>query len=110
MTKEEIDCISREQAKASIRDKFKDLPSRVEINTILNELPSVTLQESKWIPCSERLPEVGERVLCQCQANIYEVLKLTVDGWYHDNKHCYMSGFVIAWMPLPDQYKVEGRE
>jgi hypothetical protein len=61
----------------------------------------------KWIPCSERLPEVGERVLCQCQANIYEVLKLTVDGWYHDNKHCYMSGFVIAWMPLPDLYNTE---
>lgn len=38
------DCISREQAKGAIRDKFKDLPSRVEINTILNELPSVTPQ------------------------------------------------------------------
>ena len=41
----EVDCISREQAKEAIRDKFKDLPSRVEINTILNELPSVTPQE-----------------------------------------------------------------
>lgn len=38
------DCISREQAKVAIRDRFKDLPSRVEINTILNELPSVTSQ------------------------------------------------------------------
>lgn len=73
---------------------------------MLKRLPSVT-PTTKWIPCSERLPEVGERVLCQCQANIYEVLKLTVDGWYHDNKHCYMSGFVIAWMPLPDLYKAE---
>ena len=42
-----VDLISREQAKAAIRDKFKDLPSRVEINTILNELPSVTPQEPK---------------------------------------------------------------
>lgn len=41
-----VDCISREQAKVAIRDKFKDLPSRVEINTILNELPSVTPQLS----------------------------------------------------------------
>jgi len=50
MTREEIDCISREQAKAFIRDKFKDLPSRVEINTILNELPSVTptRKKGKW--------------------------------------------------------------
>jgi 5-methylcytosine-specific restriction endonuclease McrA len=38
------DVISREQAKSAIRDRFKDLPSRVEINTILNELPSVTPQ------------------------------------------------------------------
>lgn len=47
-----VDSISREQAKAAIRDKFKDLPSRVEINTILNELPSVNTQEPKtghWI-------------------------------------------------------------
>ncbi len=36
------DAISREQAKVAVRDRFKDLPSRVEINTILNELPSVT--------------------------------------------------------------------
>ena len=45
-----VDCISRAEAKAAIRDKFKDLPSRVEINTILNELPSVTPQEtgSEW--------------------------------------------------------------
>ena len=47
-----VDCISREQAKAAIREKFKDLPSRVEINAILNDLPSVTPQEPKtghWI-------------------------------------------------------------
>ena len=42
-----VDLISREQAKTAIRDKFKDLPSRVEINTILNELPSVTSQEPR---------------------------------------------------------------
>ena len=59
----------------------------------------------KWIPISEKLPGVGETVLCQCQANIYEVLKLTVNGWYHDKDHCYMLGFVIAWQPLPQPYE-----
>lgn len=44
-----VDLISREQAKTAIRDKFKDLPSRVEINTILNELPSVTSQEPREV-------------------------------------------------------------
>ena len=64
-------------------------------------------KEPKWISVSERLPNIGEKVLCQCQANIYEVLKLTVDGWYHDNEHCYMKGFVIAWQSLPEPYKAE---
>lgn len=65
------------------------------------------LESNKWIPVGERLPELGRRVLCQCRANIYEILKLTVDGWYYDSDHCYMESFVIAWMPLPEPYKVE---
>lgn len=65
------------------------------------------LEQQRWIPVSERLPELGKKVLCQCQANIYEVLKLTVDGWYYNPNHCYMESFVIAWMPLPEPYKAE---
>lgn len=49
-----VDCISREQAKVAIRDKFKDLPSRVEINTILNELPSVTPTSRESVDCIDR--------------------------------------------------------
>ena len=60
---------------------------------------------SRWIPVEEELPELGVDGLCQCRANIFEVLALTPDGWYHDEKHCYMMGFVIAWMPLPKPYE-----
>ena len=67
-------------------------------------------QEPKWIPVSEELPKVGENVLCKCQANIFEVFALTPDGWYHDEKHCYMMGFVVAWIPLPEPYKAESEE
>lgn len=35
------DLISREAAKAAIREKFPDLTSRVEINTVLNGIPAV---------------------------------------------------------------------
>lgn len=80
-----------------------------DVTRLVHVLPPVTPQQTRWIPVSERLPEVGEKVLCQCQANIYEVLKLTGDGWYHDKNHCYMLGFVIVWMPLPEPYK-EGEE
>ena len=64
-------------------------------------------QEPKWIPVSDRFPQINEWVVCQCRANIYEVLKFTSYGWYHDDAHCYMSGFVIAWMPLLPSYQGE---
>ena len=38
------DLISREEAKAEIRKRFPDLIDRIEINTVLNELPSVSIQ------------------------------------------------------------------
>lgn len=101
------DCVSREQAIKAMTDWYIDMLENREgkdfIN-VLDSLPPVTPTQS-WIPVSERLPKVGEKVLCQCQANIFEVLKLMVDGWYHDENHCYMSGFVIAWQPLPEPYE-----
>ena len=62
----------------------------------------------RWIPCSERLPRQGQEVICQCRANMIKVLKLDACGdWYQDAEHSYMSGFVIAWMPLPTPYREE---
>ena len=66
--------------------------------------------ESKphWIPCSERLPEAGKKVICQCQAEIIKLLELDSDrDWQEDADHIYMNEFVIAWMPLPEPYKGE---
>lgn len=72
----------------------------------IDSMPTVDV-EPKWIPCSERLPRQGQEVICQCRASIIEVLKLDANGdWYQDANHCYMSGFVIAWMPLPKPYEV----
>lgn len=61
----------------------------------------------QWIPTSERLPKVREWVLCQCRAGIMDVLRLTDDGsWNKNYPHAeYMSGFVIAWMPLPSPWE-----
>ena len=68
-------------------------------------------RERYWIPVTERLPEAGERVLCYCRANIYEVMKMRTDGaWVHNDKvydSAYMSGFVTHWMPLPQPPKEE---
>lgn len=101
------DCVSRKAMLNAITEIDNNVNMDIytnEVREIVKELPPVT-PTRRWNPVNERLPEVGEKVLCQCQANIYEVLKLTVDGWYHDNNHCYMSGFVIAWQPLPKPYE-----
>ena len=69
------------------------------------------VKHGRWIPVSERLPKQGQEVICQCRASIINVLKLDTDGdWYQDASHCYMRGFVIAWMPLPEPYKGEDHE
>lgn len=77
-----------------------------EVRDRLKALPSAQ-PEHRWIPCSERLPEVRQWVLCQCRAGIMDVLRLTVDGsWNKDYPNAeYMGGFVIAWMPLPEPYE-----
>ena len=80
------------------------------ISKEVDTMPSVTPKQ-KWIPVSEELPEQGQEVICQCRANMIKVLKLDADfDWYQDADHCYMNGFVIAWMPLPEPYKAESEE
>lgn len=81
----------------------KELKGVIEV---LNRMPPA----QQWIPVSERLPKVGQTVICQCRADILKLLKLDSGGdWYQDAEHAYMNGFVIAWMPLPEPYK-ERRE
>lgn len=94
---------------------LKDMPptqpqdiARDIANIIENEKDMRVMLQQRWIPVSERLPEVGQWVLCQCRAGIIDVLRLTDDDcWYRKSNEIYMSGFVIAWMPLPEPYKGE---
>lgn len=56
---------------------------------------------SKWIPCSERLPEEDEGVLATDGRNIWiDTFWLDEDG----DPHFFYQRFdkVKAWMPLPD--------
>lgn len=88
---------------------------------ILNA-PTIEIKRTEWIPCSERSPEEGERVLCthlgglnpnrQVIEHIYQNGKFVL-GWDMDMNPAsstfgrrYM-GKVIAWMPLPEPWKGE---
>ena len=70
----------------------------------IEALPSA----SQWIPCSERLPETEDKVLC-CTATKKGIKSIVIGYYMADMKYwaCGMNNNVIAWMPLPEVYKGE---
>mgnify|MGYP002515037756 CR=1 FL=1 len=66
------------------------------------------LMQKRWIPVTERLPEVRTWVLCYCRANSFDVFRMTDEGnWQYGNRSIYMKGYVTHWMPLPPAPKEE---
>ena len=50
-----------------------------------------------WIPCSERLPEDGQKVLCSIDGNI-AISRYGGEGFW-------VNGRIEAWMPLPKKFE-----
>lgn len=77
----------------------KDLRNVIEV---ANEMPSAE-SESKWIPCSERLPLLSEHVddmVLVCYGNGSIRFDSCMNGeWVHGNP--------IAWMQLPEPWRGE---
>ena len=65
-----------------------------------------------WIPCSERLPEAGKRYLVSAiwkdkdfeKSAVYDAVYGS-DGLWHSYNYEPVSYKVIAWQPLPEQFK-----
>ena len=78
------------------------------VKNIVKDLSSVTPQEPRWIPVSERLPEEDTDVFI-CNAN--EEVEITRGFYSTEMKDdfvwciCRQFGKVIAWMPLPQPYR-----
>ena len=74
-----------------------------------------------WIPCSERLPKIGEYhisepCLVYCKGGVYAFAELEENifgqvGWNCERDDDYHEpiGEVIAWMPLPKPWKGASR-
>lgn len=112
------DWISREQAKKFLYEEIErlhddglyDCFSRI-IDDMYNELPSVTPQPTRWIPVSERLPEIQEFVLLSLRSLNVEIgFRAKTEPYFycHNADGCYIEPQnVLAWMPLPQPYKKE---
>ena len=77
------------------------------IEDCIDNAPTADVVEACWVDVNDRMPNDYEKVLCLCQANIYEVLiwDNIQQTWFHDATHSYFKTFVTHWMPLPEPPK-----
>lgn len=96
------------------RDSLKANPI-VKVEDCLYEAYDVAtkaLEQTRWIPVSERLPESDE----ECHTFLVTDINgnVTLSDFYLSlsNSEPYWSGMidVIAWMSLPHPYKAESEE
>lgn len=92
----------RYSTQAIEREKFK---------VMIEEAPSVQ-PEQRWIPVSERLPEVGKGVLLTTTFPTLVIGWLKSDGkWLiYENDGNSFQDYITAWMPLPEPYREGERE
>lgn len=62
--------------------------------------------QGEWIPCSERLPQIGQKVLASTKKTVFtQVFK----GYYSEPKRWAWENNSVktieAWMPLPKPWK-----
>ena len=66
--------------------------------------PENAVEESRWIPCSERLPENAMNVIAQFSSGTVTELRYAGNGIF-EGIYDYSTKVIIAWMPLPEPYK-----
>ena len=123
-----VDCISRAEAIKCLECDF-DITGKENMKTVVNyinsahdkivNLTSVTPQEPRWIPVSERLPEKNMRCLVAVgRFNFTEIATYSDLMGIIDHKIFYqgdvghdnfknITQYVKAWMPLLKSYKAE---
>jgi hypothetical protein len=111
-----VDCISRQDVLSEIIRFSTEEGSSVECQQLycdVNNMPSVTPQEPRWIPVSERYPKIEDEYKYFLVTDSKG--KVSVQEFFislDEDPQPYFSGMVdvIAWMPLPTPYKPQESE
>ena len=83
----------------------EEVYSNIDIEEIIDAQP--TVEQIRWIPCSERLPAIGKPVLISALMPLCTMVYigyLSDDVWFCDRLF-FRSDEVVAWMPLSDAYE-----
>ena len=79
--------------------------SYAESNGLIEHMKYV--DDQKWIPVSERLPNRHERVLCYFKYEPESPDIISENTYICSGMWMSESDKVVAWMPLPEPYKGE---
>lgn len=94
------------KVKQMLESLEKELRNEKQYSSADKLLPII--EEAKkdgWIPCSERLPE--EEGMYLITSNLFGSLEVQY-VFYSENVQMFVcNGTPVAWMPLPEPYKVE---
>lgn len=89
-------------------DDFTFINVLTDIRNKISALPSAEAVQG-WIPCSERLPDVGRDVLfCDSEWTEEGCLRADGDWWQFRWSTVMPKEKVTAWMPLPKPYREDG--
>ena len=96
-----IECLAYDMSCFETEDKkVSQLYVRVDdMVRMINGQPKI----SGWIPCSERLPEENEEVICCFKSGVVKALVL-FNCKFHGKVYAYEKSDIIAWQPLPEEY------
>ena len=96
------DLIDRNAALEALEWKWA---GKAAIDAIKN-LPSAQ-PEHRWIPCSERLPEMFHDVLISTRWKTVDRAYRSFTCWLHNGMDYtnYENDEILAWMPLPEPWK-----
>ena len=69
-------------------------------------LQMIGLEENKWIPCSEKMPEDNTDVIVRFYSGTVTEMRYWGNGIFQ-GIYEHTAKTIVAWMPLPEPYKGE---